>query len=363
MKCIIVGAGTSGLITARELAHYGVEAEVYERKKAIKVYTSSGILSLNGLRELHILYKDALLNELFGARLFFGNTVIEVKAKEAKAYSVDRNVLNKKLMEEAKGSGAEIFYGEGISKEKLREISKNKENIIIGADGAVSNVASFFGFPPIKKFILTYRMEYRVRKEDDGFVELFFDNKVTKGLFGWIAPHGDNTEIGVGVDERFGKSSDALRLFLMRKEVKEAIRNARPLEGGANIIPISLRKRFVDEEKRVLLVGDAAGQVKSSTGGGIIFGGHAAMIASKVVKDYLDNNASLAAYQSLWLKEFKKEIIIHNIIHTLYSSLSNSMLNSIASLAKLLGLEKLLSEHGDMDRPSKIIRSMLGLKT
>jgi flavin-dependent dehydrogenase len=354
-KCNVIGAGVNGLILARELSKLDIPTTVYERKKGIEPSkSSSGILSVSGLKSLGINVKNIWLNKLYGANIYFEKSVLHIKSKELQAYGIDREKLNIQLREEAESNGAKILYGKSISKSEL----SNMDGIIAGADGAVSNVASYFGFPSIKRFVLTYRAEYKAKKEDMETVDLFFDNNITKGLFGWVAPHGDDIEIGVGIESKLGKSTDAFKKFIMKKEVKDLIKDARFIGGGASIIPIALRKRFAYDVKNVLLVGDAAGQVKSTTGGGIIFGGNAAIIAAKAIHDKINSGISLEAYERNWLREFGMEVRFHNLIHSIYSSLSNRQLDYLARFLKALSIEKVLSKYGDMDRPSLIIKRM-----
>jgi flavin-dependent dehydrogenase len=358
MECIVVGAGTSGLMLARELARDGIYPTVYERKaKGAPIKQSSGILSVSGLRSLGISPRGIELNKLYAANIYFGSIGLKVRSEKLQAYTIDRTLLSKRLAEEAASNGARLEYNKTLTKSELT----TTKGIIVGADGAASLVASHFGFPSIERIILTYRAEYKTRKEDMESVDIFFDNEITKGFFGWVAPHGDDIEVGVGIDEKFGRSIDAFRRFTMKKSVKELIKNARLIGGWASIIPLSLRRYFVDEKKKVLLVGDAAGQVKSTTGGGIIFGGNGAIIAAKAISNHIQFGDRLVEYQRAWLKEFGKDVRLHNLIHSIYSSLSNRQLELFARALKAIGIEGILSKYGDMDRPSLIIKRLLRL--
>ncbi|MGC8662236.1 MAG: FAD-dependent monooxygenase [Candidatus Micrarchaeia archaeon] len=351
MKIIIAGAGSSGLILARELAKLGIGVHILERKKKIlPIYGSSGILSVKGLDSLKINYKDCVLNKLYGANIHFCKTSLHIHSKKPQAYVVDRTLLAEELYGEAVGNGANIEFAHALEKS---EISRLK-GIVVGAEGVASQVARYYKFPPIRRYVLTFRAEYTAREDMDN-VEIFFDNSIMKGFFGWIAPHGDKVEVGAGIEERYGKGIEAYKNFLAKKEVKNFIKG-KPLVEGGGIIPISLRKRFVYGDKKSLLVGDAAGQVKSSTGGGIIFGGNAAIIASDAISKYLEYGSPLENYEKQWRKKFGKDMKLHRIIHYLYSSPNDNILDFLATATKTLGIENFLSKYGDMDSPSLIIK-------
>jgi len=361
-KVEIIGAGTAGLIAAKRLALHGIRTNVYDRKSVLGNQFASGILSIEGLRTLGIDYKHAVTNTFYGARLHAGNETLTIISKKPKAHNIDRMLLARECLDEAETAGANVVIGRQIGKRELEAMHSNGE-IIVGADGAVSNVASFFGFPKIGRYVLTYKENYKTKNiEDPRIVDIFFDNDITRGLFGWAVPvDNDTIELGVGLDSGNGNSRTAFDRFVKKKEINDILgRNARRLGGGASIIPIGVRKRFVDEEKRVLLVGDAAGQTKSSTGGGIIFGGNAAIMAADAIRSNIDEGADLENYEKAWRSRYSKEIIAHSIVHSIYSSMSNTQLGMLFAFLRKLGIEGFLAKHGNMDEPTKMIKSLFG---
>jgi flavin-dependent dehydrogenase len=268
---------------------------------------------------------------------------------------LDRLKLNEICMEEAEKNGARLELGDRLDGETLDKI--HKDSIIIGADGVPSLVASHFHFPPIGRHVLTYRAEYDYHSEDTRFAELYFDRKITPGFFAWIVPESNGiTEIAVGVDSRYGNSKAAFEKFMQTQKAMEVALHSKQINGAASIIPLSLRKRFVNESEEVLLVGDAAGQTKSSTGGGIIFGGSAAIIAAKVVAAHIRNGLPLASYERKWRREFSKENRLHEASRRIYSSAG---FGTMLRIMKHLGIESILSAYGDMDKPTKIVKNML----
>jgi len=354
-KIIIIGAGTAGLISAAKLAKAGEHVMVYERKKGVApISNASGILSISGLKGLGINYKESILNQLNGAVIHFPNISLRIESKKAQAYVIDRTKLNELCRDEAESSGARIDYGKNILGNSFEKLRYN--SIIIGADGTVSTVAKHFGFPGINRYLLTYRVEYRIKNYDDKLVELFFDNDLTPGMFGWIAPHGDNIEAGVGIDSRYGNSLNTFRQFISKEKIRRIIKNGRIISKGANIIPIELRKKFVNENEGVMLIGDAAGQVKASTGGGIIFGGNAALLASDAIIRNFDRGEGIASYERKWRQKFGLDMKLHSLINRYYSSLSNKELDLLGRSMKLIGIEGFLSKYGDMDMPSVMLK-------
>ncbi|MGC8571826.1 MAG: FAD-dependent oxidoreductase [Candidatus Micrarchaeia archaeon] len=354
----IIGAGVIGLLLAKQLANNGIDVEVFDSKKDVaeNAGKASGILSISGLADLDVNYKPAIINALNGARIYTEKAELSISAKDYKAYILDRRKLAEVCAKEASKAGAVLKLGSRLTKLEIEKM-KNEYKVIVGADGAVSTVASTFNFPSIKDYILTYKAEFKnAHIDDDKKVEIYFKKNITKRFFGWIAPYSKtDLEVGIGISEKeYRNSFNAFSMFINDDMIKKKLKGAQMIKGYASIIPIKYRSITVKDN--VLLVGDAAGQVKATTGGGIIFGSLCANVAAQSIIKYIRNNVSLSNYEKGWRKRYIKDLRMHRFIHSLYSNMDENSLSTLIKISKVFGIEKFLSEYGDMDKPSLIIK-------
>ena len=356
-EVVIVGGGTSGLILARELGRRGIGATVFESEKKIgtKADKASGILSASGLSKLGIGFSDAIVNTLYGASLHAGKRSLHVRSEKLQAYVLDRIRLAEICADEAKNAGAKIATGKKIGTEELEQFSADGK-IIVGADGGLSAVARWAKFPPIADHILTFKalFEDSERSTDDE-VDLFFSERFANGFFGWAVPYGKGiVELGIGTKSGSWNSSEAFRRMMGEDSVKEAVGGGKMVDSKASIIPVGTRSYTAKGE--VMLVGDAAGQVKATTGGGIIFGGACAIVAAESISKHLERGEPLERYDKRWRKLYGNDLSMHRFIHAYYSKAGEAGVERLLWLLDTLGMGGFLSKYGDMDRPSLMVK-------
>jgi digeranylgeranylglycerophospholipid reductase len=113
----------------------------------------------------------------------------------------------------------------------------------------------------------------------------------------------------------------------------------------------------------VLLVGDAAGQAKPTSAGGVYTGAFAAKIAGKVAADAAlerDNSAQrLSKYDLLWRKGLGKELDIGMKIHDHMGRLEDRQLNDLIGSLNTPSILKIITEYGDMDHPSILMKKLM----
>jgi flavin-dependent dehydrogenase len=354
----IIGGGVVGLVLARGLARAGIDVTLYEAKRAIGegANKASGILSIGGLEGIGVDYRKAVLNSLSGAVLHAGKQKLSIKAKKPMAYVLDREIFAKLCAKEAKEAGARIIVGTKVDGGMLSWLSES--GVVVGADGVISTVASHFDFPKIDDYVLTYKAEYSGADINDvNSCDLFFSD-APKKFFGWTCPYSSSVlEVGIGEWMRSRRNSLAVfNAFVRNPIVSKWLRGATKISGRASIIPLQSRKTTV--KGNVLLVGDAAGQVKATTGGGIVFGTLCAKTAAEVIASHIRKGTPLAAYEKLWRKKYGLDLRMHKFIHRYYSNIGIGGSALLFRLAKLAGMENFLSEYGDMDRPSLVLKRL-----
>lgn len=357
----IVGGGVVGLCLARRLGERGISSTVYEAGRSVGAGAdrASGILSKSGLEGLGIDYKGSVVNELRGAVFHVGGRAFTVRSRETKAYVLDRTRLAVDCAKGAAEAGADIRLGSRLAAEEARGLSA-RHRVVVGADGAVSSVARAFGFPHIARRVLTYKAVFGGADiPDPGMVGLHFDNRITRGFFGWTAPYsGSELEVAVGIEDRGrANAKRAFDAFLGNADVGREVSGGRMVREDASLIPLAIRSKTVIGN--VLLVGDAAGQVKATTGGGIIFGVGCAGIAAESIEEHLRKGRGLSSYEALWRRRYGADLTLHRLLHGYYAGIGKSGLSMALSLMKSLGAERLLSMYGDMDSPSRTIRGVV----
>jgi flavin-dependent dehydrogenase len=340
----VVGAGPAGSIAALSaIRHHNFNVLVSEEHQSAGVPAHcSGLFSKDGLLSLSDFfdYRKFVINSIRGAIFNLAGEEFVVATRNDIAYVCARQLIDKELAAAAEKEGAKIDYHSRITD---KFAAKN----IIGADGANSSVASYFRFPKIRKFVLTQRAILKYEAENKHMVEVFLSNKIP-GFFGWIIPHNESfAEFGCGVLLP-NNARNAFMFLLHIKGIKKV-----PKITSA-IIPIALREKTSGSfnGKNVLLVGDAAGQTKASTGGGVIFGASCARYAGKYA-----NNPFF--YEIAWRRRYYLDLYIHSLIHEFYSRRSDEELRAISKKIKEKRLDKYLSLHGHMDKPTKIIKPAL----
>lgn len=112
-----------------------------------------------------------------------------------------------------------------------------------------------------------------------------------------------------------------------------------------------------------MVVGDAAGQCKPVSGGGIYTGAVAAKIAAAVAAEAVFENdfseQKMSVYEKRWKKELGRELEIGMAAHAYRMKLSDSEMNDIFETLHDPEILDMITEYGDMDHPSVLIRKLM----
>lgn len=344
----IIGAGPAGLFAAENIG----KCIVLEEHQEIGVPEEcGGLLSVSGLKELGVFDKKYVLNEVKGARFFSPHEEFVVKRKEFQAAVVSRAGFDQFLLERAERAGAEVLTGcraTRIEREGERwKVEAGKEyrfDKLILACGHSPHLVKEAGFEPypVSGLLKTLQADCEMEMDTD-YVELYFDERIAKGFFGWRIPKGDGTvRVGLGSIEN---PVEGFKKFLKKFDAKPP----KPESKFGAVVPIE-GPLGRTAGKDVLLVGDAAGQVKPTTGGGVVMGMMCAKIAAESVE-------SPEAYELLWREALEKEFQLGLLIHEFRKKMSNQQMDQIFRIIKS-DLVNLIEEYGHMDKPSMLFRAL-----
>lgn len=353
----VVGAGPAGLIAAKSIAEQGFPVTVLEEHSVVGVPTHcTGLVSKTGAFLNRLPIKDALVNEVEGAKIFSPNgTMLRLCKYETVAHVLDRAKLDQNCLKEAEKAGVEIktsakmlnARNETIFLQHNNRGEMHKSRIIIGADGVNSKVRELMGVKVSKdKFVNSYQVIAK-GKFDKHFVELHFGD-YAKGLFAWIVPESrDTARIGLGCSLEMN-AKQALDKFIQEKQLDVQVG-----EGSAFLIPIGEPLKQA-AKSNMLLVGDSGFHTKATTGGGIVTGAMAAQIAGETISEHLKNKKPLQEYDKN-LSHLNKELSMHWKIHKFLVSQSNQQMDKMFEKLKKAKVESLLEKYGNMDRPSLFV--------
>ncbi len=350
VEVVVVGASACGGLAAREAARAGADVVIVEEDNTPgKFHKCSGLYSKSGLQRLAVNYKDCIVHEIKGATIHAGRHTFVIDKQKTVAFVLDRQKLDEEICAEAVSAGAELKLGQRIVKKTSVGIASNSEefsfNYLIGADGVSSAISSLYGFSAFGtgNIAMCYEAEFEnCNLADADKVDVFLDSAILPGFFGWIIPAGGGkARIGFGTTQHRAVKS-AFEKFFQFSLIKSTIGgDAKKLREFWHSIP--LRVKAQTQKENVFLVGDAAGQTKSTTGGGVIFGGQCAMIAGRVAAAGGNN------YEEEWRKKFSPTLRAHRLVRKSFDSIPQWAVKlSVLGLDKLL-LSKLVENFGDMD--------------
>ena len=364
---IVVGGGPCGSYAAYTAARHGAEVTVCEEHTEVGTPKHcAGHLNISSLKRLGIqLPQDVIENTIKGAAFISpSGKQFVLRCRNPVTYVVNRELFDKHLAELAIQSGANYRFksrvkslvldsgsvkGVALQKEKL------KAKIVIDAEGCSSKFLKQIGLKGLKSGMVARGIQAEV----DGFegvekemVEVYFGRNVAPGFFAWIIPRKDGTA-KVGLATRTGNPQDYLRRFMEKHPVaSEKLKKSRPTYTSVHPIPMEgpLPRTVSDG---FLAVGDAASQVKPTTGGGVIFGLTCAQIAGEVACEAVDvqdfSETFLSSYQSRWKRVAGFELNTMLRMRKMLDSLSDHRLDNVIGLCSRLGVDNVLEKAGDLD--------------
>ena len=332
MDVVIVGAGPVGCYLGKQLR--GLDVKIFEEHPEVgKPVSCTGLISSN-IDDIFEVPKNSILNTVKGAKLFSpSGTVVELSRKEDQAYIVDRSIFDREL-----AKGLDVGLGQRVESLDLGA------RYIVGADGPNSFVAEAAGFPAIGEALTGLQYEIPNDSYNTEFVELYFGNAVAPGFFAWVVPAGKRLRVGLAVENN---PKQLLERFVSEKFGKPEI-----LERHAGRIPVKCRGRIT--KGNVALVGDAAGQVKPTTGGGVYIGMRAAALLAEAIK-----RDSLDYYMREFNEQVLPELVMGGRIRRLIKSLSDEDIDKIWGIMNKPKIKRLFQEHGDMDRPTLLAKGVI----
>ena len=365
---LVVGGGPAGLYAAECLASRGISTLVCEEHARVGAPVHcTGILASESFDALG-LPRDATLNSLTTAQFVSpSGSRIPYSTPEPMAAVIDRAAFDQALARRAEAAGAEIRVGTRVSVVEtgpavVRALvgeSWISARLLVMACGANYAFQRRFGLGLPRGYLHTAQRELPARHLGD--VEMHFGHDIAPGGFAWAVPivRESGTYVRVGVmtgRDPLGGYARMLERVAGPWGITDTLGPPRQ-----KLLPLgAIDRTYAD---RTLVVGDAAGLVKPTTGGGIHYSILSAKLASHVAASALESDRldaeTLASYERAWRDQLGEEFTEQRSLRDLVTRLSDREIDSFFELARTDGIMPIVRKTAQFNQHRHLIRALL----
>lgn len=317
------------------------------------------VIRLSGVR-------PDILNTLYGANVHFPNGgVLSASSDRPKAVLIDRQDLDTRLVHVAQDAGAEYVFSErytghtvGGGSVDIRTASGTdyRSRLLIGADGHSSKVALSLDDNLPREYVRGIQVDIRHRMEDQRMIEIRVGSELAPGFFSWEIPFGDFTRVGLCTSWSAGPPADRLKSLLKRAGLQDAA----VINKVSGKIPLGGRRTTYGDG--VMLIGDAAGQVKPVSGGGLYPAFRAAPCLAETADAAFEANdfsaRRLSRYEKGWRSEVGKELKRGYMLRRMYVKLSDDDIDRAYRAVDRDDVRSMLNNI-NIDSPSDMVPLMM----
>lgn len=376
---IIAGGGPIGSSIANTIAHAGFHVAIFEehRQAGIPLHCA-GLVTSRVFDYFNGEPTEIIQNKITGACIHspFGKT-LDIGDEKTRALVIDRQLFDTKMIASAVKNGADIFFKSKIINVhkttksitmQIKDSSKSNQigcRLLIGADGARSTIRNLFKFPQPYEMLHGMGAEITDVNLDPCKVHIFVGNKIAPGFFAWIIPtNNKGTTARIGVCKTFDSSKPIkyyFSNFFSNPLSAPFLSKAHIIMYTAGLIPLGPLKKTVDSN--VMLVGDAAAQVKPTSGGGLYSGLRCAQHCSTVAIEALTtkqfSSKTLKKYHTLWMRDVGKELRFGMKFRKVFTGLNDDYLEKGIKKFNNPKTIDVINNYGDVDYPSKLLVPLL----
>lgn len=314
--------------------------------------------------------RDAVRGSIENVRMIspFGTSLV-YRHPEAFAYVLDRGGFDRSIAEDVWAYGGRIEPAMNVLDVRIAEecaevlvefpcgeAGRFCADLVIVATGVNHTLTKKLGLGYAREFLNGVQTE--VKTDELDLTTIAFGNTIAPGAFGWAVPlENGEARIGLLTDRNPGFYFHSLLKSLLPESSDGIDEDALRFKSIAQGV---LSRTYGD---RLLAVGEAAGQVKTTTGGGIYYGLLCAELASKIIlKNWPKKNfrsKQLAEYERIWKQKILKELMVGYYARKLGAKLTDNQIEKLFFLAKTNGIFPFIQQNGKFDWHSDLILGLI----
>jgi flavin-dependent dehydrogenase len=297
---LVVGAGLAGLECARRLGEGGARVLLADRKPSVDHAVHTTGIFVRRTLESFALPEDCLGPPVRRVALYSPRgRMLELESPHDEFRVGRMGALYRRGLEAciragvewAPSTSVESLEPDGVGSaavvERAGRQTRIRTRFVVGADGAVSRVASALGLDENREWIVG--VEEVFSGVETGYAPAFhcwLDPVLAPGYIAWVVDDGEEVHVGVGGYASRFRPAEALRRFQARVAPRFGLEGAKPCERRGGRIPVGgVLPRIACA--RGLLTGDAAGAVSPLTAGGLDPCLRLSTLAAAVTADFL----------------------------------------------------------------------------
>lgn len=369
-EIIIVGGGPIGCFTAYTLAMKGINVALVEEHNSIgEPLHCAGLVTQRVLDITVCPQSRVVQNKIYGAYIHGPDgTTLTIGGEKLHALVIDRKQFDRTLAQAAQAAGAHLLIGqkvESVTRQGNRvKISRALDGqlvtagcrLLIGADGPRSDIRRIFGFPKPTEILQGIGAEVSGTALDPRFVHIFIGQVFAPGFFAWVIPtdiHGTTARIGLCIGKHH---NHPLQHYFTRLLQQPLLQGTTIMKRFGGTIPLGPLKKTVDDH--VMLVGDAAAQVKPTSGGGLYTGllcsQQCTCVAEQAVRNQRFDEQFLKNYHKNWTKEIGREIFLGMRFRKIFTHLTDAQFTKYIKKLDTQKTIHTINTFGDIDYPSQL---------